>query len=109
MSSKSSTSKSQSISLSIRNQRFCKSKQTRLKKIPQLTEVGEFQLADLADEQILRLEIAVEDLALVDVGEAAQQLEQEEAHVVRQQAAWMALQVLCQVGMLHKKMDALNR
>jgi hypothetical protein len=48
----------------------------------QLTEIGQFQLANLADEQILGFQIPVQDLAFVDVRQASQQLEQKEAHVV---------------------------
>ena len=45
-------------------------------------EIGQFEFADFADEQILRLEIPVEDLAPVDVREATQELKQEQTDVV---------------------------
>lgn len=42
------------------------------------TEVCQLELARVADEQVLRLQVAVQDVALVDVGEASQQLEQQQ-------------------------------
>lgn len=41
------------------------------------TEVGQFQLPSVVDEQILRFQVPVEDLPLVTVGETTQQLEHE--------------------------------
>lgn len=43
-----------------------------------LTEVSEFELSSVADEQVLWLQVAVKDVPLVDVGQASQQLEQEQ-------------------------------
>lgn len=42
-----------------------------------LTKVSEFELSSVADEQVLRFQVAVKDVPLVDVGQASQQLEQE--------------------------------
>ena len=42
------------------------------------TEVRQLQLAQLVDEQVLRLEVPVQHPVLVAVGQAAQQLEQEQ-------------------------------
>ena len=64
------------------------------------TEIGEFEFANFADEQILWLQITVEDLALVHVAKTAQQLEEKEAHVGRMKTAWMPFQILSQIRML---------
>ena len=66
----------------------------------ELTKVGQLELADLADEEILRLDVSVQDAPLVAVVEAAQQLEQEQPHVARAQPARVLLEVLRQVGVL---------
>lgn len=42
------------------------------------TEVGQFELALVVDEQVLRLQVSVEDFPLVAVGQTAQQLEHED-------------------------------
>lgn len=44
---------------------------------PSLTEVGQLQLPLLVDEQVLGLQVPVQDLAVVTVGEAPEQLEHE--------------------------------
>lgn len=44
---------------------------------PALTKVSQLQLAPLVDEQVLRLQVPVQDLAAVAVGEAPEQLEHE--------------------------------
>ena len=57
------------------------------------TEVCEFQLSAVVDEQVLRLEVSVEDPPSVAVGEAAQQLEEEQlkwAAAMRQSAVTVA-------------------
>ena len=66
-----------------------------------ITEIGQFQFATLADEQILRLQVPVQYLAFVNVRQSAQQLEREEAHVVGRQTARMAFQILSQIRMLN--------
>lgn len=43
-----------------------------------LTKVSEFELSSVADEQVLWFQVAVKDVPLVDVGQASQQLEQEQ-------------------------------
>lgn len=43
-----------------------------------LTKVGKFELSGVADEQVLWFQVAVQDVPLVDVGQASQQLEEEE-------------------------------
>lgn len=43
-----------------------------------LTEVSELELSSVADEQVLWFQVAVKDVPLVDVGQASQQLEQEQ-------------------------------
>lgn len=42
------------------------------------TEVGQFELALVVDEQVLRLQVSVEDFPLVTVGQTTQQLEHED-------------------------------
>lgn len=42
------------------------------------TEVGQFELAPVVDEQVLGLQVPVEDFPLVAVGQAAQQLVHED-------------------------------
>lgn len=42
------------------------------------TEVGQFELALVVDEQVLWLEVSVEDFSLVTVGETTQELEHED-------------------------------
>lgn len=43
-----------------------------------LTKVSEFELSSVADEQVLWFQVTVKDVPLVDVGQASQQLEQEQ-------------------------------
>lgn len=43
-----------------------------------LTKVGQLELSEVADQQVLGLQVPVEDPAAVDVAEAAQQLEHED-------------------------------
>lgn len=57
-------------------------------------EVGQLELAGAADEQVLRLDVAVQHAAPVAVGQAAQQLEQEQPRVARLQSARVPLHVL---------------
>lgn len=57
-------------------------------------EVCEFQFAHFAYEQVLGFDVAVEDAALVAVGQASEELEEEEADVAGFEAAAMALEVL---------------
>ena len=64
------------------------------------TKVCQFEFAYFTDEQILWLQVAMEDLALVNITETAQQLEEKEAHVGRLQTAWMSFQILSQIRML---------
>ena len=47
----------------------------------QRTKVGQLELAGGVDEQVLRLEVAVQHFARMAVVQAAQQLEEEELHV----------------------------
>lgn len=61
---------------------------------PGQAEIGQLQLADLADEEVLGLDVAVQHQPFVAVREAAQQLEEEEAHVPGVQAAAVPLQIL---------------
>ena len=42
------------------------------------TEVSQFELALVVDEQVLRLKVSVEDFSLVTVGETTQELEHED-------------------------------
>ena len=58
------------------------------------TKVGEFEFSDLADEQVLWLEVAVEYLASMDVGKAAQELEQKEPDIVGLKPARIPFQIL---------------
>lgn len=46
------------------------------------TEVGELQFSTVADEQVLRLQVSVQDPPTVDVAETPEQLEQEDPDVV---------------------------
>ena len=72
------------------------------------TEIGQFEFANFADEQILWLQVAVEDLALVHVAETAQQLEEKETHVGRMKTARMSFQILSQIRMLcQQKMETM--
>lgn len=61
---------------------------------PGQAEVSQLQLADLADEEVLGLDVAVQHQPLVAVRESPQQLEEEETHIARVQAAAVPLQVL---------------
>lgn len=63
-------------------------------------KIGQLQFAALADQQILRLDVAMQDASLVAVRQTAQQLEQEEAHVAMIEAAAVPFHVLRQVGVL---------
>ncbi len=72
------------------------------------TEIGQFEFANFADEQILWLQVAVEDLALVHVAETAQQLEEKETHVGRMKTARMSFQILSQIRMLPAKKKGNN-
>jgi len=74
-----------------------------------LTEVGQLELAFLADEQVLRLDVPVEDAPPVAVAEAAEELKEEELGVARRQTARMTLQVLRQVRVLREEERYLTR
>ena len=65
-----------------------------------LTEVSQFELSDVRDEQVLRLDVPVQDAAGVAVAESPQQLVHEQLHVLGVKAARMAVQVLSQVRVL---------
>jgi len=67
---------------------------------PGQSKVGQLQFAAVADEQVLRLDIPMEDTPLVAVGESTEQLEEEQAHVAMVQAARMLLHVLRQIRIL---------
>lgn len=43
-----------------------------------LTKVGHLEFSQVADEQVLRLQVSVEDPPAVDVAERSQQLEHED-------------------------------
>ena len=70
-----------------------------------LTEICQLEFALLADEEILRLDVAVQDPPAVAVGEAPQQLEQEQPHVPGGEPAGVLLEVLRQVGVLKEGMQ----
>lgn len=63
-------------------------------------EIGQLQFAHLADEQVLRLHVPVQNASFMAIGEASQQLEQEQSYVSVVQAARMPLHVLREVGIL---------
>lgn len=65
-----------------------------------LTKVSQFQLPNLADEEVLRLDVTVEDTPAVAVGEPPQQLEEEQSNVGVVQTSRMPLHVLRQVCVL---------
>ena len=62
-------------------------------------EVGELELAARIDEQVLRLEVAVQYLLGVAVGEAAQQLEEEQAYVAHAHDVGAVVHVLLEVAL----------
>ena len=64
---------------------------------PSQPKVRQLELPVPGDEQVLRLDIAVEDPPLVAEGQAPQQLEHEELDVPGREAARVVLQVLGQV------------
>ena len=72
-----------------------------------LTEICQLEFALLADEEILRLDVAVQDPPAVAVAEAPQELEQEQPHVPGAEAARILLEVLRQVRVL-KRTDGEN-
>lgn len=43
-----------------------------------LTKVSKFEFSGVTDEQVLWFQVAVKDVPLVDVGQASQQLEEEQ-------------------------------
>lgn len=51
-----------------------------------LTEVGQLEFSEVADEQVLGLQVSVEDPSAVDVAETSQQLEQE--HLKPEAVGW---------------------
>lgn len=58
-----------------------------------LTKVSKFELSSVADEQVLWFQVTVKDVPLVDVGQASQQLEQEELKVQVNKGKELFLQV----------------
>ncbi len=68
-----------------------------------LTEVGQLELPNFADEQVLGLDVAVQDPPPVAVGQAAEQLEEKELGILRVEAARVLLQVLRQVRVLKQR------
>lgn len=60
-----------------------------------LTKVSEFQLSSVADEQVLWFQVAVKDVPLVDVGQASQQLEQEQLENMSGQRETILTGVYC--------------
>jgi hypothetical protein len=72
-----------------------------------LTKVCQLELPLLRDEQVLRLDVSVQDPPPVAVGQAAEELEEEQLHVLRVQTALVPLKVLRQVRVLEKKMREL--
>ncbi len=68
----------------------------------QLTKVCQLQLSGLADEQVLRLDVPVQDPSAVTVGKTSEQLEQEQLHILGIQSALILLQVLRKVRVLQK-------
>ena len=65
-----------------------------------LTEVCEFEFSKLTDQEVLRLDVAVEDPPLMAVAQASQQLEQEQLRVPGAQPAWVSFHVLTQISVL---------
>ena len=65
-----------------------------------LTKVSQLEFANLADEQILRLDVSMQNSPSMAIGKPSQQLEHEKFDVARIQASGMAFQVLRQVSML---------
>lgn len=60
-----------------------------------LTKVSEFELSSVADEQVLWFQVAVKDVPLVDVGQASQQLEQEQLENMSGQRETILTGVYC--------------
>lgn len=60
-----------------------------------LTKVSEFELSSVADEQVLWFQVAVKDVPLVDVGQASQQLEQEQLENMSRQRETILTGVYC--------------
>ena len=50
-----------------------------------LTKVSKFELSSVADEQVLWFQVTVKDVPLVDVGQASQQLVQEQLESTSEQ------------------------
>jgi hypothetical protein len=65
-----------------------------------LTEVCEFEFSHLTDQEVLRLDVAVEDPSLMAVAQASQQLEQEQLRVSGAQPARVSFHVLTQISVL---------
>lgn len=65
-----------------------------------LTKVCQFEFANLADEQILGLDVSMQNSPSMAIGKSSQQLEHEKFDVARVQASGVALQVLRQVCVL---------
>lgn len=58
------------------------------------TKIGQLQFTTIADKQILWLDIAMQDTTLVAVGETAQELKEEQAHIAMIQSARMFFHIL---------------
>jgi hypothetical protein len=65
-----------------------------------LTKVCEFEFPKLTDQEVLRLDVAVEDPSLMAVAQAPQQLEQEQLRVPGAQPTRVSLHVLTQISVL---------
>lgn len=73
---------------------------------PGQPEVGQFQFAHFADEQVLRFHVPVQNSSLMAIGKPPQQLKQEQPHVPMVQSTRMPFHVLREVGILWwKKME----
>lgn len=58
------------------------------------TKVSQLQFATIADQQILRLHIAMQHTTLVAVGEAAQELKEEQTYIAMVQSTRMLFHIL---------------
>ena len=66
------------ISNTITTVTYSKKQKTKHQYPANLTKVSKFELSSVADEEVLWFQVSVKNVPLVDIGQASQQLKQEQ-------------------------------
>lgn len=78
------------------------------KSVDELTKIGQLELSQLTDEEVLRLDVSVQDSSPMAVRKTSKQLEEEQLDVLGVETARILLQVLREIRVLRNAAQSLK-